>query len=458
MNFIHTTYIPGETIAAIATPPGEGGIAVIRLSGKESMEIASKAFSGPVRRFASHTAHFGTIVDADQKVVDEVLLLVMKAPRSYTGEDTVEVHCHGGNLVTRRVLDVLLQAGARQALPGEFTLRAFLNGRLDLAQAEAVQTLIAAKSSRALEAATKQLQGSLSSKVFSLQKELNDVAAILEAWVDFPEEGLEFSSPQEVFQTMTATLKSLQHLIATYDNGRLLQCGATVCLTGCPNVGKSSLLNALLDKERAIVSPIPGTTRDLIEDHISWQGLHLTLVDTAGIRESDEWVEQEGVRRSQKAIEEGDLILLILDASRGIREEERFLLDQLSKKKTIVVCNKSDLCGDKHFDVPWPHVVYVSAKTRQGLEELLALIDRILGLEGWQGKEEVVVSNVRHKEALTEAAEACQRVVEGLQSNVSPEFLCLDMRIALQALGKIVGANITEDILSAIFSKFCIGK
>jgi len=293
MEFIHEPYEPGETIAAIATAPGEGGVAIIRISGNTALAIASRVFSGAIQTYKSHTAHYGQILNATGQRVDDVLVLVMLGKRSYTGEDTVEIHCHGGSLVTRRVLDVVLAAGARAAKPGEFTFKAYMNGKIDLAQAEAVQELICAKNERALDAAENQLEGALSTKILGYQKTLTTIAAILNAWIDFPEEGLEFASMDEICSDLIAVMHEMERLVHTYHDGKILHDGITMCLIGCPNVGKSSLMNALLDKDRAIVSHIAGTTRDVLEDHLRLNGLNLKLMDTAGIRDTEEIVEKE---------------------------------------------------------------------------------------------------------------------------------------------------------------------
>lgn len=459
MEFVHhQPYQPGETIAAIATPPGEGGVAIIRISGNESLGVAEKVFSGPVRDYKSHTAHYGQVINNAGERVDDVLLFVMLGRRSYTGEDTVEIHCHGGSLITRRVLEVVLLAGARAAKPGEFTFKAFMNSKLDLAQAEAVQELICAKNERALDAAENQLKGALSQKISAFQKELTVIAAILEAWVDFPEEGLEFASMEDICADLERIRFQIQELIATFHDGKIIHEGISLCLIGCPNAGKSSLMNALLDKDRAIVSHIPGTTRDILEDNIRLNGLNFRLIDTAGIRQSEESIEQEGIRRSKEAMSQADLILLVLDATKGIGEEENWLLMRVPPVKTIVVWNKTDLPYKSLQDVAFPHTVRISAKEKIGLDQLRKQIDEVIWQHGPPSREEVLITNVRHKEALVQAAESCQAIVEGLHTDVSPEFLALDMRQCLSALGSIMGANITEDILSAIFSKFCIGK
>jgi tRNA modification GTPase len=458
MDFIHQHYQSGETIAAIATPPGEGGVAIIRISGDEAFSVAAKIFSGPIHTYKSHTAHFGQIKTLLGEHVDDVLVLVMRGKRSYTGEDTVEIHCHGGSLITRRVLETVLQAGARAARPGEFTFKAFMNGKMDLAQAEAVQELICAKNEHALNAAESQLKGVLSQKISEFQQDLTLCAAILEAWVDFPEEGLEFATMAEVCDQLDQVIEKMEKLESTFHDGRMINEGISLCLIGCPNAGKSSLMNALLDKDRAIVSHVPGTTRDILEDQMRLNGLNLRLVDTAGIRESFEEIEKEGIRRSKEAMLEADLILFVLDSSKGIGAEEQSLIDQLPNLKTIAIWNKIDLPHDKFKSLPFPHVVQISAKEKLGLDELRKQIDAVIWKNGPPIKDEVLITKVRHKEALSAAIEACRAVSSGLKKGVSPEFISMDMRCCLSELGKIIGTNITEDILSAIFSTFCIGK
>jgi tRNA modification GTPase len=458
MEFIHDPYEPGETIAAIATPIGEGGVAIIRISGQRSIEIAEKIFSGPIKQYKTHTAHYGQVIDFEGKRVDDVLILVMLGKRSYTGEDTVEIHCHGGSLITRRVLDLTLQAGARQARPGEFTFKAFMNGKIDLVQAEAVQELICAKNERALDAAENHLQGLLSKKIAKFQEGLTLIAAILEAWVDFPDEGLEFATMSEIIADLEAICAEMEKLDASYHNGKIVQDGVSLCLIGSPNVGKSSLMNALLEKDRAIVSPFPGTTRDVLEDHLRLNGLNFTLLDTAGIRKSEDIVEQEGIRRSQAAMNRADLILFVLDLAKGIDLEDLDLIGQAIPSKTILVLNKSDLPHKELRNLDFPHSVTVSAKEGFGLDLLREKIEEIIWENGPPSQEEIIITNIRHKEALHSAIHFCRQLITGLKTNISPEFISIDIRECLKELGKIIGTNVGEDIISAIFSKFCIGK
>lgn len=457
MEFVHRPYQLGDTIAAIATPAGEGAIAVIRISGSKAFDIAETIFSGPVKSYKTHTAHYGQILAADQSPIDSVLLLSMRGPRSYTGEDTIEISCHGGSLITRKVLQRIFEAGARPAQPGEFSLQAFLNGKLDLAQAEAVQQVIAAKSDLALESAGKQLAGSLSVAISHFQKELTKIAAILEAWVDFPEEGLEFAA----FDDLIAQLRQIQdqmiRLSNTFHEGKLLHEGISLCLLGSPNVGKSSLMNALLGKERAIVTDIAGTTRDLLEEEMRLSNLHFRLIDTAGIRDTVETVEQEGIRRSRAAMQEADLILLLLDASRPLNSNDQELLASVPKEKTILVWNKIDLCQPQET-IDWSPQVSISAHVKLGLHELKQAIEQLIWKKGPPSKEEVAITKLRHHTALQASIQAVQAVIDGLTQRVSAEFVASDMRHALNELGTIIGTNVTEDILTSIFSQFCLGK
>jgi tRNA modification GTPase len=463
MNFNHRPYQPGETIAAIATPPGEGGISVIRISGHEAILIANKIFSKSILDLPSHTVHYGKIIDRNQgnQVIDTVLLLLMRDRRSFTGEETVEIHCHGGSLITRRVLELILRSGARAAGPGEFSLKAFMNGKIDLAQAEAIQEVIGAKNELALDAAANHLQGALSTKIQLFQAKLAGIAAILEAWVDFPEEGLEFASMEEIVADLENAEEEMSRLHRTFHDGKILHDGVSLALIGSPNVGKSSLMNALLGRDRAIVTPIAGTTRDLLEDHLRLGGLNLKLTDTAGIREGAEVIEQEGIRRSKRAMEEADLVLFILDGSRPISNEERELLSSIPHKKSIIVQNKIDLGTipfDRFDELSASHLVPISAATGQGLDQLKKEIDRLIWQGGPPSKEEIYLTNARHKEALERAIEACGRIRHGLLDGMSPEFLSLDMRVCLNELGMIIGMDVSEEILNSIFSKFCIGK
>jgi tRNA modification GTPase len=454
MHFNHRPYQKGETIAAIATPPGEGAISVIRISGSAAYAISAKIFSRPLP--PSHTVRYGQIFSSTNDPIDSVLLLPMKSPRSYTGEDTVEISCHGGSLITQRVLERILEAGARPAQPGEFSFQAFMNNKLDLAQAEAVQLLIAAKSSLALQNAEQQLSGALSETIASFQTQLTSIAAILEAWVDFPEEDLAFSPFDELIARLQSINSRMIHLRDTFHEGKLLHEGISLCLLGSPNVGKSSLMNALLGKNRAIVTDIAGTTRDLLEEELRLSNLHFRLIDTAGIRDTNELIEQEGIRRSKSSMEQADLLLLLLDASRPLSSDDLSLLSSVPKHKTILVWNKIDLAPPPPLS--WDPQVSISAKNKLGLDTLRQTIDQFIWRKGPPSKEEIAITKQRHHTALSNAIQSIHQVIQGLQQRLSAEFVASDMRNALNELGFIIGTNVSEDILSSIFSQFCLGK
>ncbi len=458
MSFVQRPYIPGETIAAIATPPGEGGISIIRIAGQDALAVAAVVCSPRVLGYRSHTAHLAVVHDSEGRRLDEALVLVMLDGKSYAGEDTVELQCHGGMIASRKVLEACLAAGARAAMPGEFTFKAFMNGRLDLAQAEAVQKLIGAKNEQAFSAAGKHLEGALSNTILEFQAELTRLAAILEAWVDFPEEGIEFASEQEIIDQLQALSLRMQRLLDTFHDGKKIEDGIALCIVGPPNAGKSSLMNALLDQERAIVTPIAGTTRDLLHEEMTIGGLHFKLTDTAGIRQTEEIIEQEGIRRSKTAMQTADLVLMVLDAAQKLGTEEQELFSLLPPERTIAVWNKIDLPNQSACQTPFPVELRISAKEKIGLEELKKEIAKLIWKRGAPPREEVMITTLRHKEALTLAIRDLESVTIGLRKQVSPEFLAADVRSALEALGRVIGANVTEDILSSIFSQFCIGK
>lgn len=458
MSFSHLPYHPKRTICAIATPAGDGGVAIVRISGAEALKIADKVASISILEVPSHTVRFGHVLNQKMEKVDQVLFLVMKGPKSFTGEDTVEIHCHGGRMITRQVLQLCMDAGALAAEPGEFTFKAFINGKMDLSEAEAVQELIGAKSEKAAEIASSQLEGALSKKIKGYKKSLFDIAAILEAWVDFPEEGLEFASNEELCAQLSTLLKEINGLLQTYHDGKILHDGLNLCLLGRPNVGKSSLMNALLDHERAIVTDIAGTTRDVIEAFLSLKGIQVKLTDTAGIRETEEIVEKEGIRRSKLAAREADLILYLLDAQEGVAQEDAALIAALPKEKTLLVFNKVDLAGSGHENFEDFPCFSVSALHKIGTEALKeAILSGVLN-HPLPGKGEVFLTSLRHKEALEKSKDSIERVLKGLENEESPELLTFDIRQGLKYLGNVIGSDLTEDLLGAIFSKFCIGK
>ncbi len=456
MQFTHKTYTPGDAIVALATPPGEGGVAIVRISGNNALEVGMKMLRASKDSFESHKAKLMNVYDQNETVIDKSLILPLLGKKSFTGEDTIEIHCHGGVLIPKKVIERAITCGARAAGPGEFSYRAFINGKLSLSQAEAIQSLIAAKSDAGMRSALQHLEGRLHTEVEALQKTLFDVAAILEAWVDFPEEGLEFATFEEVIATLQTTLDAMKKLLQTYDDGKRLSTSYSLCLLGEPNVGKSSILNALSGKERAIVTHIPGTTRDLLEEELQFGGYSFKLIDTAGIRETEEIVEKEGVRRSQKAAKEADIVLLVFDRSKGIGHASA-LLDVVPKDKTVIVWNKADIPDRQDIQLPFPQTVHVSARAGIGIDTLKEAIHSLVGAHSFN-KEEVLLTSERHFSALQSASMNIEKVIEGLKSDLSAEFVSSDMRECLKDLGTIIGSDVTEDLLSSIFSKFCVGK
>ncbi len=454
-----------DTIAAIATPPGEGGIGIVRLSGPQALEVASRIFSPSAgadpREFASHTIHRGHVVDPDSEaVLDEALLLLMRAPRSYTGEEVVELHGHGGRVSLQAILNVVLRHGARAALPGEFTRRAFLNGRLDLAQAEAVLEVVRAKTEAGLKAAVRQLQGGLSKQVQSLRGDLLSLLAVLEASLDFPEEGLEFPEVGELEKRIYRIEEGLHALIKKAREGRLLREGATVVIAGRPNVGKSSLLNALLGRERAIVSVVPGTTRDTVEEEFEIRGIPIRLIDTAGLREDGrDPVEAEGLRRTRRALEQADLTIVVVDASEQITPLDVHAWSE-PKDPRILVVNKSDLppahSAGTYHDRFGAQPLFTSALNGQGVERLRVELRRELG--GEAECEAIAMVGPRHREAFERAERLLVEARRGLGEGLSYELVSLDVRGALSALGEVLGETVTEEVLDQIFRDFCIGK
>ena len=495
-----------DTIAAIATPLGEGGLAVIRLSGPRAFVVADKSFlpagKSSVKPSAAptHTIHYGSIV-RNGRMIDEVLLSVMHAPRTFTREDTVEITCHGGILAAKSVLDVLLENGARLAEPGEFTKRAFLNGRIDLAQAEAVMDLIHARTELALASATEQLAGKLSQRINRLRDDMMKTLAHIEAHIDFPDEDLSPDTRDQLLSRLEFGVTIMDELVRTANEGQILRRGVRAAIIGRPNAGKSSLLNQLLGHDRAIVSPIPGTTRDTIEETADIRGLPVVFVDTAGLREAGDVIEEEGVRRSHATVAKAELILHVFDISEPFTSEDENHLRQFAHKKRIVVRNKIDLPvkltfppelvegaalhEPKHTLTPavsptgeeraWRagegdrldaanagrergSVVDVCSLTGQGIESLKDAIRNMV----WAGeiKAEMlqVMINSRHQDALRRAREATVRTIEALRNDLTLELVAIDLQIAVNAIGEIVGKTTTEDLLDSIFSQFCIGK
>ncbi|MBI5854198.1 MAG: tRNA uridine-5-carboxymethylaminomethyl(34) synthesis GTPase MnmE [Nitrospirae bacterium] len=470
-----------ETICAIATPVGEGGIGIVRLSGDRAIPIASylvRLRSGkPLSTAKSFLLHYADLVEpvgsetapgpASQESAspfDESLVVVMRAPRSYTREDVVEIHCHGGPLILKRVCQGLLRCGARLAQPGEFTKRAFLNGRLDLAQAEAVLDTIRAKTEAALTVAQTQLRGSLSTQAHALRDRLIALLAEVEAGIDFVEEDLPFVGREALASGLQEAERLVTRWLATAQQGRVLREGMTTAIIGRPNVGKSSLLNALVQTDRAIVTPIPGTTRDVLEEYVNVRGIPLRLLDTAGLRETEDPVEQEGVRRTRTAIDRAELVVLVLDSSQPPHADDLALLDQLSGTRGILVLNKSDLPRQLHeLDLPLSHpgplpIVSVSALTGQGLDELRSAIWTLAAGSPLEPTDMAAITRLRHGDALSRVRQALQQAQESVTAQAPQECVALDLRQAIDGLEELTGVVTTDEILDRIFSEFCIGK
>jgi len=468
-----------DTIAAIATPLGEGGLAVIRLSGPQGPAIADEIFV-PMGKSSlkpsaapTHTIQYGR-VERDGRVIDEVLVAVMRAPRTFTREDVVEITCHGGLLPAKLILDALLANGTRLAEPGEFTKRAFLNGRIDLAQAEAVADLIHSRTELALAAANEQLAGKLSQRINQLRDDLMKTMAHIEAHIDFPDEDIAPDTKQQLLKRLDTGVAFMEDLLRTANEGQILRRGIRTAIIGRPNVGKSSLLNQLLGRDRAIVSPIPGTTRDTIEETANIRGLPVVFIDTAGLREAGDEIEAEGIRRSRESLTAAELILHVLDASEPFTAADEKFLSEFADKKRILVLNKADLprrlevgrvspCAPLLASREGAHgetrpTIEVSCLTSAGLESLKDAIKQCV----WSGEIKVemlqVMINSRHQEALLRAREATVRAAGALRQDLTLELVAMDLRIAVNAVGEIVGKTSTEDLLDSIFSQFCIGK
>jgi len=453
-----------DTIAAISTPIGEGGLAVIRISGAAALAIADRCFVAPAGKAGtlsaapSHTLHFGHVVRDGEKI-DEVLAAVMRAPRTFTREDIVEFTCHGGILPVKLVLDAVLAAGARLAEPGEFTRRAFLNGRIDLAQAEAIADVIHSRTELALRAANEQLAGKLSKRIEEVREQLMQTLAHIEAHIDFPDEDIAPDTKDQLLERMDRGVRFMDRLLATANEGQILRRGVRAAIVGRPNAGKSSLLNQLLGRDRAIVSPIPGTTRDTIEETANVRGLPIVFVDTAGLREAGDQIELEGMRRSRESLERAELILHVLDRSEPLTEADTRHLGELAGRKRIIVRNKAGLPARLEASLlPDAPVVDVSCLTGDGIETLKDRI-RELVWSGGVGTEMLeVMINSRHQDALNRARAAVVRAIDALRSDESLELVAMDLRIGVNAVGEIVGKTATDDLLDMIFSRFCIGK
>ena len=454
-----------DTIAAIATSIGEGGISIIRISGDKSLDIVASIFKGKNDRklhdIKSYTMRYGHIIDKNGSILDEVIISYMKGPKSFTAEDTVEINCHGGVVGTNRILREIIMAGARMAEPGEFTKRAFLNGRIDLSQAEAVIDIIRAKTELSMKSAIMQSEGSISREIKIIRNKLLSVIANIEVTVDYPEEDIEEVTAGKVKYDVTSILGEIEILLSTADEGKILREGLSTVIVGKPNVGKSSLLNALVKEKRAIVTDVPGTTRDAIEEYISIEGIPVKIVDTAGIRETEDIVEKIGVQTSKQKIDEADLVILILDSSMSLTHEDREIIKYIHNKKYIVLLNKSDLGGKiekgELQSLKSKYITNISVKTGQGLDQVKEHI-KDLFFNGEIKTEGVFVTNNRHKQSLIRAVENLESSLNALEHTLAIDLASIDIRNAWMNLGEITGEALEEDIIHKIFSEFCLGK
>nr|WP_314114702.1 tRNA uridine-5-carboxymethylaminomethyl(34) synthesis GTPase MnmE [uncultured Leptotrichia sp.] len=452
-----------DTIAAISTPKGEGGIAIIRISGDKSFEILDKIFikKNPNADLGFYKLNYGFIRDGE-KTVDEVMAVRLKAPKSYTCEDIVEINCHGGTLVSEKVLELVLRNGARHAESGEFTKRAFMNGRIDLSQAEAVMDIIQGKTEKSVSLSLDQLRGDLREKVNEFKKALLDITAHVNVVLDYPEEGIDDPLPIELRDNLERVYEEANRLIESYDTGKKIKEGIKTVIVGKPNVGKSTLLNALLHEERAIVTHIAGTTRDVIEEIINIKGIPLVLVDTAGIRKTDDIVENIGVEKSKQFIEKADLVLLVLDASKELENEDIEVINQIkeNKKKVIVLLNKIDL--NKKINLAGHNlgnIVEISAKDNIGIEDMQEKIYSYIVEEDVENSsEKLIITNIRHKTALEKTKDAIRNIFETIDMGLPMDLISVDLKEALDSLSEITGEISSEDILDHVFGNFCVGK
>lgn len=456
-----------DTIAGISTATGEGGIGIVRISGENAIEIAARIFKShknkDVKNMKSYTMMYGHIVDPEtSEIVDEVILSCMRAPYTYTKEDIIEINCHGGSVAVRRVLAVVLAAGARIAEPGEFTKRAFLNGRIDLSQAEAVIDLIRSKTDEGMKLALSQTQGKLSQKIKDIMEDLVKILSHIGAAVDFPEEDVEEVVTGDIIEISQAIIKKMDSLLINADKGKIIREGLDTIIVGKPNVGKSSLLNALVEESRAIVTDIPGTTRDVIEEYININGIPIRLVDTAGIREAGDIVEKIGIEKSREYIQRAELIIFIIDVSRKIDKEDEDIINLIKDKKTIVVLNKCDL--DIKADVDYIRNAFKSSvivdaviKSDEGVDQIKSAIsDEVY--KGNVSLNDVYITNVRHRDIIKRAQMSIKKGLDTLESGIPIDFASIEFKEAYLTLGEITGDTVSDDIIDRIFKDFCVGK
>lgn len=451
-----------STIVAISTAPGTGGIGIIRMSGKETFKIIDKIFDTKNREIQGYTIKYGKIIDENKNIVDEVLVSYFVAPNSYTREDVCEINSHGGIVVMKKILELCLKNGAVLAEAGEFTKRAFLNGRIDLSQAEAVIDIINSKTDKEAKASIKQLEGNLSIEIKKIREDLISMMADIEASIDYPEYDVEEVTFNRVKETLKIEKDRLIALEKTFDNGKILRDGVNTAIIGRPNAGKSSLLNILLNEDRAIVTDVEGTTRDTIEEYVSIDGMPLKIIDTAGIRETSDEVEKIGVEKAKKIAASSDLIIGIFDISREFNREDFEILEILKNKNSIIVLNKIDLDEEKvdinEINKINKPVIKISTKTREGIEKLIDEIRKIIEVKEISSDNEIVVTNTRHKELIIRAEKSLEKALDTLNNNMPIDVIVVFIKDILENLGKITGETVTDDVIKEIFSKFCLGK
>lgn len=455
-----------DTIAAISSAAGNSGIGIIRVSGDEAIEVVDKIFrpankNKKLANVESHTVHYGHIMDGD-KTLDQVLVIVMKNPHSYTGEDTVEIDCHGGMLILKKVLDLVLKNGARTAEPGEFTKRAFLNGRIDLSQAEAVMDLINSKNDFALNSSIEQLKGGVSDAIKDIRKDIIYHIAFIESALDDPEHISLDGYDEEITKMLNENINKISKLVNSFDNGRIMKEGIKTVILGKPNAGKSSLLNLMLGEDRAIVTDIEGTTRDTLEENINFNGLSLKIIDTAGIRDTEDLVEQIGVNKAKEIAREGDLIIYVVDGSRELDDNDREIIKLINDKQAIILVNKSDMDTVINIDELKKNsnrdVILFSAKNGEGMDQLEEEIRNMFYSGKVTYNDQVYITNARHKEALENALESLKQVKNSVDAGMPEDFYSIDLMDAYTDLGLIIGESVEDDLVNEIFSKFCMGK
>lgn len=459
--------IDHDTIAAISTPIGEGGIGIVRISGQRALEIAKGVLRSakglPFDHLLDHRLYYGNVINPEtDQFIDEALFFYARKPHSFTAEDTVEIQAHGGVLGVSKILEAVLKNGARLAEPGEFTKRAFLNGRIDLVQAESIIDLIRAKSEKAHQIALKQLTGQATKQIQQLEEALYHILISIEAVLDFPEEGIPEPQKEKLLEQIKEIINSFQKLLANADEGRKIRDGLMVVIAGRPNVGKSSLLNAFLEEERAIVTEIPGTTRDVIEAQLQLEGTLIRLIDTAGIRETANPIERMGIKKAEEYLGQADLIIFILDSSKTLTEEDRMIAEKVRGRRVLKVLNKTDLPQKLNIEELNPALpgdyVRLSLLTKEGLDVLKRKIVELVGLGALQIDDRPLLSRIRHKQALEKGLQALVNVQQGLETGLSEDLLAVDLRSSLEALGEITGKKVSDEVIHGIFAQFCIGK